>query len=122
MAGLFKMVIEKIKELMQLIKEARKLKIPDHELWTLEYLSNDETVYIGWMRGYKSDMDKLRKLGVEGPMTWKPSLEYGIIERCIITKEIAQELKKYSGFLDGSTFTGIDKDGNQISFGGEDFD
>ena len=79
--------------------------------WILSYLT-DESIFIGWIRDSDFSINKLRKLGVRGPMRWTG----GVVEKCVVTKEVGQKLKSLG--VDMSTFTETDKYGKQISHAG----
>lgn len=91
--------------------------------WIIDYLDEDDVIFVGWMRGGKADIEKLRLLGVKGPMKWTPDSKYkefggGFIERCVIAGEMSVKLNQFPGFMNGSTFTGIDSLGRQVLWGG----
>jgi len=85
--------------------------------WLEEYINDDNTIFVGWMRGTLDDIEYLKSLGVKGPMEYKD----GIIEKCVITLAVGDKLKDFEGFMNGDTFTGFNEYGKQISWGGEDF-
>lgn len=93
----------------------------EHNKWIIEYLDDNETIYFGWMMGGEADIEYLRKLGVIGPMNLTTAHKGEAISHCVITREVGQKLKGDDGFMDGTTFTGHNKYGKQVSWSGQDF-
>ncbi len=84
-----------------------------HNHWILPYLKSNESIFIGWIAQGDYSINRLKKLGVEGPMRWTGS----VVQRCIVTKEVGQKLKAMG--IDMSTFTEIDSYGKQLSHAGK---
>ncbi len=84
-----------------------------HNYWILPYLRKNESIFIDWIAQDDYSVNKLRSLGVDGPMEWTG----GSVSRCIVTKEVGQKLKAMG--VDMSTFTETDSNGKQLSHAGK---
>ena len=87
-----------------------------HNYWILSYLM-DENIFIGWIKETTFSVNKLKELGVYGPMQRKWKWTGPVVEKCIVTKEIGQKLKSLG--VDMGSFTENDKYGKQVSWGGK---